>query len=389
MIEASNLGRFIHQCRTDQKLTARRVESLVKERGDLPRISESHLLQIEKGRHFPRLDTCIAIAEVLSVPVNSLIEHCRRDIGAKADRPPPGTSWDALVRSAHKCMPNGDFHTALMFLRQATALLAEGETPIAEATAAMAEIRLTMAECYRATGNLVGARDELLMVLRDESLAPALMRRALLNLTSIYRRMSDSVPARASAKMALELAEEAGDLVHQARATHCLGSLALERRVYPEALRRFREAVNLFRKAGDERGAVITSLSAAVVSIEKRDYQIAIDSLKGLLVDITKLGDQKRLAEAHCALGKALYRFGNRRGGMRHAELAKQLADRGGYQHVLFMSLYYLWRIARDEKRPQLAAIHEKRLREVRRKLDDPLVEVTAFDREVDRRQDR
>mgnify|MGYP000274080371 CR=1 FL=1 len=78
----THLGSFIRECRKGLKYTSRQVARLSGERTDLPSISNSYLISVENGKHIPRLDKVIALADVLNVPVTELVDRCREDLGA-------------------------------------------------------------------------------------------------------------------------------------------------------------------------------------------------------------------------------------------------------------------------------------------------------------------
>src|SRR5689334_8054352 len=59
----SHLGSFIRECRKGLKYTSRQVARLSGERKDLPSISNSYLISVENGKHIPRLDKVIALAD--------------------------------------------------------------------------------------------------------------------------------------------------------------------------------------------------------------------------------------------------------------------------------------------------------------------------------------
>jgi len=384
MAEQSHLGRFIRECRTSLKYTSRKVAALSGERPDLPGISGSYLLAVEKGNHIPRLDKVITLAEVFNVPVHHFVDQCRLDMGVAADAP-AGASFAELSEAAAEYKAGGDLHRALAAYKQAFQLLLTNGNGNAttERQALIVKTRLEVATCYRLLHNPRVAREELQAVLRERPLAGDIKRRALLNLAEAHREAGDLTPAAACAEKALSLAREAQDAVFEGKVLFALANIEVEEGQIDAATRRYREALALFRKAGDERLAAAASLHLAIAAIEGHDYDAAIDALKRLVTVFTALGDQRHLIYVHFGLAKAHFLGGNLHGAKPYARTAKDMAEKAGIHDVAFGALYYLWQIARREKLGRIEVVYRERLRYFLGKLDAKSPEAAEFERAV------
>ena len=87
MSDKTHLGTFIRECRNGLKYTSRQMARLSNGRSDIPSISNSYLISIENGKHIPRLDKIITLADLLKVPITHLVDRCRIDLGGQVDAP--------------------------------------------------------------------------------------------------------------------------------------------------------------------------------------------------------------------------------------------------------------------------------------------------------------
>ena len=63
--------------------------------------------------------------------------------------------------------------------------------------------------------------------------------------------------------------------------------------------------------------------------------------------------------------------------------MAKELAEAGELTELVFVSLFYLWRIAAREKQTKVEIVYRERLRYFRTKIDSRCGEVEEFEREM------
>ncbi|MFC2174141.1 hypothetical protein ACFLU6_16220 [Acidobacteriota bacterium] len=70
--------------------------------------------------------------------------------------------------------------------------------------------------------------------------------------------------------------------------------------------------------------------------------------------------------------------------GRKHAKEAKEIAQESGYTDCLFVSLYYLWLMAKSEKQKKLADLYFDRLNVLLKKVDFDLPEIEQFRQVVD-----
>jgi hypothetical protein len=83
----------------------------------------------------------------------------------------------------------------------------------------------------------------------------------------------------------------------------------------------------------------------------------------------------------HIGLAKAYYGAENYKSARTHARSAKECAEKLDAPDLMFLSLYYLWQVARAERAEDLVSVYLERLQQYRNKLDVNLQEVQQFDR--------
>ena len=126
--------RFIRECRQGLKYTSRQVARLSSDRTDIPSISNSYLISVENGKHIPRLDKIIALADLLNVPVTHLVDRCREDIGEPVET--EGAEFAELLASARERAEMNEHGKALEMFRKAQIRARElnGSVPRAQLT---------------------------------------------------------------------------------------------------------------------------------------------------------------------------------------------------------------------------------------------------------------
>lgn len=375
--QAVHLGRFIRQCRASHGYTSRELAALTRERREQGALSDRYIIDLEHGRHTPGLDKAITLAEVLDVPLSRLVDEFRRDLGSATAEAEPGAGPDELLEAAGECKASGEYRRAAG-LYQAALRLQERDPAGGERAC---QVRLELARCYRLAKLHTLARDELAAVLRQRSLPAALRRQVHFNLAELHRESGDLELARTFAGRALELARAAGDRSLEANAVAALGSVRAESGDCARALQDYRTAEKLFVELGNRAHAAIVRLHAAMITIELRKYDRAADALRRSIKEFTALPDRHSLAHAEVALAKALFLGGDRAGAKTHATRARALAEKLELPQLLFVALYYLWRVATAGGRRVVAQVLHDRLRWLLPRVDAPVDEVDAFAR--------
>jgi transcriptional regulator with XRE-family HTH domain len=381
MAETTRLGTFIRECRTSLKYTSRQVAKLSSNLRDLPSISNSYLISVENGKHIPRLDKVIALAEVLNVPVGHLVERCREDLGAHP-RPAEAEDFAALFESAREQAEASDYTSALGLFRrayQAMRMAPAGTVDPAQAT----ELRLQTANCYRRLKLNSVAKTELESLLGLSTLDSRSRARATFLLAELHREEGNPFLARILAQEGLSGAREVADEELEGKVLSTLGNIATDEKRYQEALAHFREAAARLKGLGNERAATIARTRQGLALVEMRDYYRAIDLLR------TELGqshdrDPYVRGGLHIALAKAYFGAENYKSARIHARSARECAERLDAPDLMFMAVYYLWSVSRVERDGDQQHWLD-RLKATREKLAISFQEVESFDRLVRR----
>jgi transcriptional regulator with XRE-family HTH domain len=373
----SNLGNFIRECRKGLKYTSRQVARLSGERKDLPSISNSYLISVENGKHIPRLDKVIALADVLNVPVTQLVERCREDLGS-GHQPPELQDFHSLFEAGRERAEMSDHTAALQAFRQAYQVVAASNGAIAPGQ--VSELKLQIANCYRRLKINRVAKEELENLLRDRALDPRLRARTAFALSEIYREEQSVFLGSILAREALEMARTAGDEVLEGKLLSTLGSLAADEGKLDDALNFYREAACKLKKLGHERAARLARTRQGILLVEKREYFKAIDLLRTELNECRER-DPYVLGWLHIGLAKAYYGAENYKSARIHARSGKECAEKLDAPDMSFTAVFFLWQVARMEEADNLAGTYFERLKHDRAKLDVSLEEVKLFDR--------
>ena len=181
---------------------------------------------------------------------------------------------------------------------------------------------------------------------------------------------------------ALRLASEAGDELLEGKLLSTLGKFAMEAGEHDEALGLYREAAAKMKKLGRERQALIARIYQGLLLVEKREYFKAIDLLRTELTE-TRQHDPYIRGHLHIGLAKVYFGAENYRSARTHARSSRDCAEKLEDPSLLFLSLYYLWQVARRERTDDVAKMHFERLKYYRGKLDIDYDEIQKFDRFV------
>jgi transcriptional regulator with XRE-family HTH domain len=377
MGDASHLGSFIRECRKGLKYTSRQVAKLSSGRLDIPSISNSYLISVENGKHIPRLDKVITLADVLHVPVGELVQRCREDL--QSDGPPAAIAdFNALFEAGREHAEMNEHGNALALFRQAYQVVSEhrnGTRPDQ-----VSELRLQIANCYRRLKMNRVAKEELENLLRLPDLEVRFRARAAFLLAELYREEGGNFLGTVVAREALKLAIVAQDEVLEGKLLSTIGTLAAEEGHLDEALICYRDASAKLRKLGHERAALLARTRQGLVLVEKREYFKAIELMRADLAGCQEHDPYVR-GWLHIGLSKAFFGAENYKSAKVHARSAKDCAERLENAHLLFLGYFQLWLVARVEKTEDLVHLYGERLRHYRGKIDVNVQEFELFDR--------
>ena len=379
MVEKTHLGSFIRECRNGLKYTSREVSRLSHARPDIPSISNSYLISVENGKHIPRLDKVIALADLLNVPITHLVDRCREDLGRRIQAPDQAL-FEELFSAGRERAEMNDHAKALDLLRQAYDAAGGNSGQIVVEAGQFHELRLQIANCYRSLKINRAARDEVESLLRDRALSPGTRARAAFVLAELYRDEGNAFLGLTVAKEALRLAREVGDSALEAKLLSTLGNLAADEGSLDEALGLYRDAAIKMKALGHDRSALLARTRQGLLLVEKREFFKAIDLLRTELVDCQQ-NDPFVRGWLHIGLAKAYFGAENIKSCRGHSRSARDCAEKLENPTLLFLSVYYLWQVARREHAADAVAMYLERLKYYRNKMDVGINEVEVFDR--------
>lgn len=364
---ANHLGQFIRECRTTLGYTSRQIEAMTRDRDGLSRISHSNLLAIEHGKHVPTFDKVITLSQLFNVPTQYFEDQLRNDMIRVRAAAGPDESAETLAQRGRAALAAGEDAQALELYLQSLAV-AMSQPASAERDLLVAEAKLSAAQCRARAGLLRLAKDELEDLLGTANLDPDVARRACLYLSQIHRRRANHRLALLFAEQALATCPENSDL--QARVLNAIANALHESGDSPGALAQYQRAHDIFEALGDLRSAAQVSRNMGPAYFRLNDYDKAISCLRSGLAVADTTGDRRGHAFALANLVRALFLRDQVEEAKVLARSAKEAAQELGAPEVMFVSMYYLWRIALREKQVGLAAVYQERLASLYKKLE-------------------
>jgi len=349
-------------------------------------IDNSQLSRFEKGKAVPSFDKLRALARVFNVPVQNFSDVL--DLEEYQYLRPETADQASLLKAGAELVERGEYGRAFVTYEKALEV-AEAAPPCAESKEMIAEARWRMAIALKKLGKLYMTERELREILKDrDELSPRTRRRALLQLSFLYRELGDLYLASVLARESLQLAREEGDRAAQAGVLTSLGNIGFDENRFAEAENSYREALAVLDEMGgynQMKAMVLTNIGGCLAALGRFEEGIAT------------------LREAHCRAKEGGFR---RVAALSLTRLAEAFRDHGelsqsrdmlaesdalaskaedAYHDILFLNAYHRWDMARNEGHGTREKIAFGRLRHLRSLLQRRFPEVDAFDRHIER----
>jgi tetratricopeptide (TPR) repeat protein len=338
------------------------------------------LSRYEKGICYPSFDKLRVLASVFNVSVQTFSEVV--DLEEFEGLKETGTP-ESLLERGDDALRRGEYGRAFALFESALEELEDSSSGVD----AVASARTSLASALTRLGKLSLAEQELRRVLRAPSVLSLSTRaRALLNLANLHADQGELFLAEIEAERACSLAPDEGPSLQRARAIHTLGRILAERREHSQAVARYREAVEAYRRCGHTHEVVRVRSNMGSCYVAMGKIREGIRILKGALADARR-GEFRRL-EAHALsnLGEAFVLAGDTDTARSCFRESDTLAGGGQerYPDLLFFNAYHEWRMARADGNPTREKIAFGRLRALRSSLERVLPEAEAFDAYVE-----
>jgi len=384
LAEPTRLGSYLRRLREGYGYTLRKVEERATAIGEA--IDNSQLSRFEKGKAIPSFDKLRALARVFNVPVQNFSDVL--DLEEYQHLRPETTDQPSLLKAGAELVERGEYGRAFVTYEKALEL-AETLPVSPESKEMIAEARWRMAIALKKLGKLYMTERELREILKHrEGLSPRTRRRALLQLSFLYRELGDLYLATVLARESLQLAKEEGDRSAQAGVLNSMGNIEFDEGRFDEAEKSYREAMTVLEEMGgyhQMRAMVLTNIGGCLAALGKFDDGVAT------------------LREAHCRAKEGGFR---RVASLSLTRLAEAFRDHGdfsqardmlaesdalasraedAYHDILFLNAYHRWEMARSEDHGTREKIAFGRLRHLRSLLQRRFPEVDAFDRHIEK----
>lgn len=383
MNERSNLGRFIRECRVSLGYTSRKIEEITQSRQGLAKISHSNLIAIEKGKHIPTYDKIVTLSEVFSVPTYLFEDQLKLDM-AGPQAIPEGTTYESAEALGKEYLAMGDLEQALECFTQSYLLAEQAEIPPPEKNKKVIDARINVANCERRLGLSRVARDELEQIFTLPDIDEVTECKVSWLLSTVYRQLRNFRIAERHVGHAMDIVSRLDDPDLAAKICNSAATIAADRGQNDRAEMLFRQALSLFKKLGNEVEVGRIQRNLGSYYTVKGDYIEAIRLLEAGIEIARKHNNWQSLSSGLCSLAAAHYHLKKYATARKHGKEAREIAQEWGYQDCMFVSLYYLWLVARTENQAKLAGLYFDRLKLLVKKIDFDLPEITQFREYVD-----
>jgi tetratricopeptide (TPR) repeat protein len=393
MPEGSALGQFIKECRQSLGYTSRRVEEITRTRPGLTAISHSNLLAMEKGVNVPTFDKIVTLAQVFNIPTRHFEDRLQRDMLGTVAVVPDAT-WDDRMAAADRALQEGQHAQALECFIQAHTVAVEeldGADPDEQPAwrRRLAETRLQVANCRKRLGLLRVAKEELEDLLASKDLDDVMAGRAGLLVAEIYRELGNRRLALLHGRAALEAVQVDDAPGLRARVLNTLANVLDDQSDHAGAVRHYEEAMAIFERLGDRRAQGLVARNLGTSYFRCQRYDDAIRCLEEGLQVARDSMDRRGLAYGLANAARAYHINGQYDLAKERAREGKELAQAEGYIDALFVSIFYLWKVARREGQKPLARVYRDRLGILHRKLETRCEESEEWSQSLASRGDR
>lgn len=376
------LGNYLRRLRTGYGYSLRRVEERARAEGG--EIDNSQLSRYEKGICYPSFDKLRVLASVFNVSVQAFSDVV--DLESFEDLAPEIDEPESLVEAGKSAARAGEYGRAFACFEKAVDRM-ETADPRPDATS-LAQARVNLAHVLARLGKLALSEQELRRSLREaESVDEEVSARALLALAGLHADQGDLFLAQIEAEKAQSLAAGVGVESLSANALHMVARVMAERGQFAAAVDRYREAGELYGRAGDAFEALRVRINVADCFVSLGKFREGIRLHRSALTESHAAGFRRLEAQAWSNLGQAYFRMADFAQATQCLRRSDALAGSGSerYTDLLFFNSFYEWKIAIDQKNPTREKIAFGRLKVLRSSLERRIPEVDAFDAHVER----
>jgi tetratricopeptide (TPR) repeat protein len=379
---STRLGSYLRTLRQGYGYTLRKVEERALAMGEA--IDNSQLSRFEKGKAVPSFDKLRALARVFNVPVQSFSDVL--ELEEYEQLKPDSGEYGELLRRGADWLARGEYGRAFVTYERAVEVAEMQERP--DAAERVAEGRWRMATALKKLGKLYMTERELRAILKHRNrISPRIRRRALLQLSFLYRELGDHYLASVLARECLDLARTEGDRVAVAGVLNTLGHIEYDDGAPHRAVESYQEALRILEEEGAHeqmQANVLTSLGGCLVSLGR--YEQGVAMLREANHRARAGGFRRVAALSLTRLAEAFRQHGDVREACELLRESDALASRADdpYHDILFLNAFHRWSMARDDGNGTREKIAFGRLRRLRALLQGRFPEVALFDRYIE-----
>ncbi|NJN64786.1 MAG: helix-turn-helix domain-containing protein, partial [Acidobacteria bacterium] len=269
---SARLGDYLRHLRVGYGYSLRKVEERARVHGG--EIDNSQLSRYEKGICYPSFDKLRTLARIFNVSIQTFSDVV--DLEELEKHQPALDEPRTLMRGGHAEFELGDYGSAYAHYQKARMLVEReaGGDLGPDDVDLVAKARLASAITLFRMGKVSLCEYEVRQLLRLEAqLDVRLVVRALLQLSNAHVSLGDFMLAEIEARRSLELAVNAEDPILEAYAHHALGHILQDRGELERALEHQHEALDRYRAANDEHGALKVKLNLGSIYAARGQFK--------------------------------------------------------------------------------------------------------------------
>jgi len=343
-------------------------------------VTKSHLSRIENGRAVPTFPRMFALCQIYGVPISSMAERFETDL-RRGDSSSVDTANPKLFLARLEELKKAGQHDVVLQLT-ASALESLSESKATDSDDFLSTIAIQNINAMIMLGHYESAKvksEEVLCRTSDDS--EAHLRALICFVTTSYRlkRLTVALMGLQQTNQLLDRREWNPRLRAVAHAIR--GPVHVAIGDLESAKECFESSIELFQRLGDDFEACKARINLGQVLIDTESLGAARRHLAQGLSDATAKKFDKLTALASSHLAVLSYKKGDVEAAESFALRSNAIARPNDYRSILFRNVFYLWRLAVDNRDSTAINSNERTLRTLSNRIHDDLPELDQFRR--------
>ncbi len=374
-VTSQRLSGFLQDLRAKQNLTLMDIQERSKRYEE--KVNFDYLSRVERGILLPSLPKLLTLARIYKISPAIFFDLI--EIGQHEKLKPAIDDYKECKAYGIRCAEHGDLDKAIGAFGRCVEIISK-EKEIRKKGKLMSEIFLCSGIALRQMGKLSLAKEDLEKAIKNRTISVSMKMRVLNELANVYIDQDNLFLAELCVDEALKLARREDDLSIVATANCTKANGLVRAGSFEEADLCYREAIKIYEKRKDVPNLITTSnnIGNCLVKMGKPEESVPILEKSRLLAE--KEGTKRSHTIALINLGDA-YRLMKKRDKAKLFLMeASTIAREYEYVKSIFLSAFYLWKIAREEKDERNEQEYFLTLKFYRTKVQETFEELKEFD---------